>query len=296
MLAGKVVRDAQFAAQALELNGEFGRDVRAEVSAPGTTTFFMSPTTNAPPAIPSGLRIGRDAKITGALTYISPADQSASFMAQPLGGVNFTLREVTAPEVPRAPFAPYEGLLTRVRDFFTVLLIGLLALWLAPKYVSRAVENARTKPLACTAWGLFVLVAGYVLALVVFAALLMLGIVLALTTLGGLSITAFVAAFAGLGLVVTGFTGVVLWGAKVIVACLIGKLLLQRLAHGYADNNIFAFVLGLLLFELVAAIPILGFAVTVVTILLGLGALWYLVYPRKTTLQAPLVNPMPLPA
>jgi hypothetical protein len=131
---------------------------------------------------------------------------------------------------------------------------------------------------------------------VAFVVLLMIGILFAMTTLGGLSVTAFVAAFAGFGLVVTGFTGLVLWGAKVIVAALIGKLVLQRLARDYAENTILAFVLGLLLFEIVAAIPILGFVVTVFTILLGLGALWYLVYRRGETFQAPLIKPSPMPA
>lgn len=294
VLAGKIGRDVQFGGRALELNGEVGRNVRAEVAEPGQIQPPVYYGANQPPAIPSGLRVAKNAKITGKLTYISPVEQTNEILIQPVSGVTYQASQFNVSDTPGP--SPYEWLFARLRDFFTVLIIGAVALWLVPRWVNAAVVNAQTKPLGSTGWGLLVLVAGYVLALVAFAAIVLLGIALGVSTLGGLSVATFGVGFAGLGLLVTVFTAIVLWGAKVIVSYLIGKLILQRFAKDYADNALVAFLLGLVLFEIVAAVPILGPIVTMVVILLGLGAMWYVYYERRTTPPISMPKQAPMPA
>ena len=247
-----------------------------------------------PPPIAAGLRVSKDAKLCGSLTYSSPVDQSGEILVQPEKGVVYQpivsdVRNTPAP-------SPYEWLWTRVRDFFTVLILGGLALWLTPRVVNAAVRNAQTKPLGATGWGLVVLIVGYALAVVALILVVALGILFGVSSLGGLSVATLTAGLAGLGLGVTVFTGIVLWGAKVIVSFVIGKLVLQWVAPDYADNAVLVFVLGLLLFEVLAAIPILGMVVTLVGILWGLGAMWYVYYERRSTPQVPLPKQAPMPA
>jgi cytoskeletal protein CcmA (bactofilin family) len=294
VLGGSVGRDVQFGGQALELNGEVGRNVRAAVSETGQIQRFVSFDSTLPPSVASGLRVSKDAKVGGSLTYASPVEQSNGILAQPTGGVVYQATPSNTQNV-LAP-SPYEWLFTRMRDFFTVLILGGVALVLMPRVVKAAVANAQNKPLASTGWGLVVLIAGYVLAVVAFVVIVALGVVFGISTLGGLSVATFGVGLAGLGLGVTVFTGIVLWGAKVIVSYAIGKLLLQQFAPDYADNTLFAFVLGLVLFEIVAAIPILGTVVTLVAILWGLGALWYVYYERRSTPQVSMPKQAPMPA
>lgn len=294
VLGGRVGRDMQFGGSALELNGEIGRNVRVEVSEPGQIQPYAYYGANLPPAIATGLRVAQDAKIGGKLTYASPMEQSNQILAQPIGGVVYQASPITTENVP-AP-SPYEWLFTRVRDFFTVLILGCLALWLIPRVVNAAVVNAQNKPLGATGWGLVVCIAGFVIGAIAFVAILALGAVFGLTTLGGLSVATFGVGFMGLGLVVTIFTGIVLWGAKVIVSMMIGKLILQRFASQYAENAPVTFLLGLVLFEIVASIPIFGAFVTLVVMLLGVGGMWYVYYERRRTPQVSMPKQAPMPA
>lgn len=294
VLAGRIGRDVQFAGQALELNGQIGRNVSAEVAEPDESPFRMSFGPDMPAAIASGLRVGRNAQIDGQLSYLSTVDQTNEILATPAGGVVFQAQPVTVAVEP--PTVTYEWFFNRVRDFITVLVIGLAALWLARPPVLEAVSHARTKPLAATGWGFLMLLAGYTLVLVAFAALLLFGILLGTSTLGGLATTSLVFGFAGSALYVTIFTAVVVWGTKVIVSLLVGKLLLERFAKQYAESPVTAFLLGLVLFEIVASIPVLGFIVTIATMLLGLGAIWYVFYDRRRAHPVSMTTPAPMPA
>lgn len=295
VLGGRVGRDVQFGGNALELNGEIGRNVRAEVSDPGQPSFFWAPSSNLPPSIASGLRVSQNAKIGGELSYTSSVDQSNEILVTPQGGIRFQQVATSQPATAPTPWW-IETLMNRVRDFVTVLILGGLAILALPRWVNASVANAESKPLAATGWGLLVLVAGYVLAILAFFAILMVAILLGFTTLGGL-VTAFATVgFSGLLLAFTGFTAFVLWGAKVVVACLIGKLLFKQFVPNSADNLLLTFLVGLVLFEVVAAIPFLGPVVTFVTILLGLGAVWYLWYERRKTVGMTMTKPAPMPA
>jgi hypothetical protein len=293
-LNGKIDRDLLFAGQALELNGEIGRNVRAEVSEPGQFPTNLTFGPNAPAAIPPGLRVSRDAKIGGQLSYASAAEQANAILGQPAGGVVFQQLEIETQAAPVV--SPYAWLWPRLRDFFTVLIIGALALWLIPKWVNTSVEHAHTKPLASTAWGLVMLIAAYLIAIVAIIAIVAVGIVIATTTLGGLSAALLGVGLSGFAIYVTLFTALALWGTKVIVACLTGTLLLHAIAKQSEVNRYVAFVVGLVLFEIVAAIPVLGPIVTFVVILLGLGAMWYVYYERRKTTQMLPTKPAPMPA
>lgn len=296
VLSGKVGRDVQFAGQALELNGTFGRNIRVEVAEPNQTPIQMYAGPNMPSQIASGLRVSRNAVIQGQLWYASSVAQADEILATPNGGVVFEAQPIVAQAQPQPTNLVNEWLFARLRDFITVLLVGLVALWLIRPTVKGAAQQAQTKPLAATAWGLLLLVAGYVLAFVLVAVLVAVGIMFGVSTLGGLAFAAFSIGLAGSALFVTLFTAIVVWGTKVIVSLLIGKLVLAQFAKQYAENDIAAFLVGLVLFEIVATIPILGAVVTFVTILLGLGALWYVYYARRTTTKVSMQTHAPMPA
>jgi len=63
---------------------------------------------------------------------------------------------------------------------------------------------------------------------------------------------------------------------KVVVSFLGGRLILARLKPDWAEGRIWPLAVGVVLFVVITAIPILGGLVKLVVVLLGLGALWLL--------------------
>jgi hypothetical protein len=292
-VSGVVGRDVNFAGQALELNGQVTRNVRAEVASPNQVPFTFNIGGTIVPAMPPGLRVGRNANIGGQLSYASSQNQAGEILVQPGGGIAFEPTPI--PEFqPTATVEQYGWLWARVRDFVTVLILGLLALWLLPKWVQRAVEHAQTKPLASTAWGFLVLFGGLLFSALLLVVVLAFGIAIGTTTLGGLAAAIFGVGLSGFALYLTIFFGLVLWGAKVVVSSVVGRLLLRQFAPSYAENRFIAFALGLVLFEIVAAIPFLGPVLTFFVVLFGLGGMWYVYYQRKgMQVSPPRHAPMP---
>jgi hypothetical protein len=80
--------------------------------------------------------------------------------------------------------------------------------------------------------------------------------------------------FSGLGLAFTVFTLLVSYGSKLVVAYLFGRLLLQTLAKQYAGRKFLTLFVGVVVYALVAWIPILGWLIGLVATLIGLGAMW----------------------
>jgi hypothetical protein len=82
---------------------------------------------------------------------------------------------------------------------------------------------------------------------------------------------------------------------KVIVAFLIGRLILTRFAPQMKPIwlNLLSLALGALIYELLRVIPIVGWLVALVTILVGLGAM-FIVVRQRTRPAAPAPIP-PLP-
>jgi hypothetical protein len=233
--------------------------------------------------VPNGLTVGPEASVGGKLEY-QGQDEASIPSGVVTGPVTHT--QPVVPETGRvaepAPTAGERALgwfLGLVRDTFTLLIVGLLLLWLAPGLLRRGSEVLRTKPWPCLGWGLVSCVAVFVAGGVIFFVSLVLALLLGLLTLGKLAaLVAVVGLLLQAGLVV-GFVIAAGLLAKIIVGYLIGRLILRRL-DPMAGRAGWPLVLGIALLALTVSIPYLGVLISIVATLFGLGALWLLVGER----------------
>ena len=172
-------------------------------------------------------------------------------------------------------------LLDRARELVTLLLFGILAAWLLPGALVTVAEKVRTHPLPAAGWGLLAVVAGYVGAVVVGMLVVAAAILVGIITLGGLASTVFGLGFGVLGLAFTVFQFLVSYGSKLVVAYLVGKLLLEALKAG-GPTAYLPVVVGVVLYVVIASIPLLGWLVGAAATLVGLGAIWLAVREMRS--------------
>ena len=279
---GKIGRDLYAGAGALEINGAVGGDVRADVEGPtqdmGPTPYMPFTPPGAPAMLPSGLRISENAQIGGQIAYTSPVDQGNTIETDPAGGVVFStpVPDTTpgyTPEV-SAQFNVGRWLLQRAREFFTLLVLGGFVLWLLPNLLNKVVAKVQSEPLPSTGWGFVTIIVGYAGAVVAAGLVLALAIFFGVLTLGGLGRSIFGVGFSSLGLTMAIFVLLISYGSKLVVAFWGGKWILSKLAPQAAESKIWPLVLGVVLYVLLRAIPVLGWVIGVIVTLLGLGAMW----------------------
>lgn len=164
-------------------------------------------------------------------------------------------------------------ILARLRELITLLLLGVLVIWLLPDLLRQAVDQGREKPLPAAGWGLLAWVAGYVVLSIAAVAVLIVGILLGIVTLGALAGVVFGLGFSSLALVGTAFVLLVKYGSKIVVAVLVGRAILEAAEPEPPAKDFWPLVLGVVLYVLLRAIPIVGWFVGLAATLVGLGAI-----------------------
>ena len=290
IIDGEIGDDVVAGAGALEISGSIGGDILAEVGGPEDGAmpfqFFLPP--GAPTAVQPGLRIADSAEIGGTLNYTSTSDQSGNIDAAPDGGVVFSTPQPDDVGVEAAPdFGPgsdFEGVgyglqvanwfLQRARELITLLALGALVLWQLPDLFNKVINKASTEPLPSTGWGLVTVVGGYVGAAIAGGLVLALGIFFGVITLGGLGRTIFGVGFSSIGLAMAIFVLLVTYGSKLIIAFWGGKWILGKISPQAAETKAWPLVVGVVIYVLLRAIPILGWVIGVIITLIGMGAMW----------------------
>jgi uncharacterized protein YjeT (DUF2065 family) len=291
VILGGSTRNVEIGASAIELRGTINGNATLWVSEPGATgvdptKYWQSNVPDMPASIQPGLRIAESAKITGKLTYTSQTEQAGAIQTAPGGGVVYQTPDPTTSRSARQiqpqveitrRFMGWEGfwLWGLLRNLATILILGGLGLWLAPRIFHKAVAQLQQRSLASLAVGLLMLVAALFAIPVVTIALVVLGLIVGLTTLVDVTGIIFGVGFASLGLAVTVFFTLFLWAGKLVLAFIIGDWLLKRVAPQSVVHPFGALALGALIFASLAAIPLVGFFFTFLADLAGLGALWY---------------------
>jgi hypothetical protein len=296
VLKGSIARDLNASAGAVELDGAVGGDALIRVSAPGqrNPSYFFGPYgAQIPAAISSGLRVGPNAKISGKLAYTSEANQDTAIQGRPEGGIVYLTpvpNERGARPTQPAPAGPFlsalNWLVSFLRNFITLLLLGLLAVWLLPVITRRTSEIVRAKPGQSAGYGFLTVIVGYAAALVAAMVIVALGLFFTVITLGGLSRTVFGLGFSSLALLVTAFTLVVSYVSKLVVAYLVGELILTGASPTLQGRRYLAMTIGVLLYALVRSIPFLGWLIGVIVTIIGMGAIW--LYFRSRREQPPV--------
>ncbi len=164
-----------------------------------------------------------------------------------------------------------------VQEFVTLLVFGLLGIWLFSSFLKRSAGKVEAKPLQSTGIGLLGLVISIALiGVVVLVALLILilGIGLGALNFWDLAVAVWGVGFTSLGLAFWLSLLFVSYGTKVIVAFLVGTLILRRFSPRSLQYKILPLLLGLLIYVLLVWIPYIGWVIAVLVNAIGLGAAW----------------------
>jgi cytoskeletal protein CcmA (bactofilin family) len=274
LLAGTVGQNLAGAVNALTLGGEIGADANVDVDGEegGAAPPGFLPVPQTPiPTVEPGLTLTDTALIGGNLTYQSSTEAQIDPGAQIEGDVVREERPVEEEEATRSPLA--EGVLDALGSLVTLFLVGLLLVWLAPRWIRRRAYTVLDRPLASLGWGLLGLVAFLILGIVILLVTILLAIVLGLLTLGSL-----VALIVVLGLLAEAALVLAFWIstgylAQIVVGFLAGVLLLESVVPGRGAGRVLPLVVGLIVYVILVAIPVLGSIVGLIVVLLGLGAL-----------------------
>jgi cytoskeletal protein CcmA (bactofilin family) len=281
LLAGSVTGDAMLGTGSLELRGEFGGDVFADVGegegADGPPpSMFMPQTGVSMPTIPPGFTITEDARIDGDLEYSQSKD-----IVIPAGVVAGTVTrnepavdpEHARAEPTRAQMA-MEWTLDLIRNIITLVLFGLLLGWLLPSFMKNVMGKLQNQPAASLGWGL-VSCAAFLFVLLLIVVIAAIGtVVFGLLTLGNISGMIFVVGLFAFAELILGFVLAAFFLAQIIVAWQGGKLILSRINPALAEHKVWPLLLGVLIVSLLIAIPFVGRLFWIIIALLGLGALW----------------------
>lgn len=166
-----------------------------------------------------------------------------------------------------------ERFLDVVRRFAIIALFGVLLLWLAPRFTARGTFSMRRGPAQSLGIGLLSLV---IFVAVFIGTMIVVIILVALLAGFGLGWLALTTALAGV------LGGTLLWSALMILLAqlalavaglAIGRLLLERSAGGGTPRTGQALVLGAAVMAVLGAIPLLGWAISLLVQAAGFGAL-----------------------
>ena len=289
---------------ALVISGNIGGNVRADVAAPDTAGFMFVAPPGAPASVPPGIRVTEGAEIGGQLVYISPEEQEDTIQSEPEEGIVFrtpvpdTRQQAQQRDGRGVALLVLQWIIARLRDLVTLLLLGALILWLWPRWLYRAADAVRLQPLLSLGWGLVVWLLGYIGAGIIVFLIVLAAILLGIVTLGGLAFAVLGIGFSLLGLAFIIFWLSVAYLSKIVVAYLIGRWIVLGLTRreepatevvtppgeepgteptprrvertrSVAQDG-WSLVVGVIIYVLLSAIPILGWLIAAVVTLLSL--------------------------
>jgi cytoskeletal protein CcmA (bactofilin family) len=164
-----------------------------------------------------------------------------------------------------------------VQDLVPLFIVGLILIWLMPNLVSKGSKHIRTRPWYTLGVGLLIFVislniVGVVLLLA--ALIFIIGLGFGFLSLWGLAAIWWVLALLALGLAAALFFVMVFFGSRVVISYLLGGLILRKVGETSFLHRLGILSLGMLVFVLVASIPVFGWVASVVAVSFGLGGIW----------------------
>lgn len=276
LLAGNVARNLNVAAGGLQLSGNIGGDVKAEVgeAEKGPSPMFFMPGAPAMPSVPMGLTVDKGAHIGGKLDYTSASEWNIP--AGVVGGVVTHHKPEVEAEEEEVVVSPLSQFLGHLQRLVALLLVGLLIVWVVPGWTKRVADALQAKPLPSLGWGVVTIAATLLAFLVILVAMILLAVVLDLVKLNNLVGTVIVLGLLAIFALAVLFGLAIAYFTKIVVSFLGGRLILGRLNPNWAQGRLWPLVLGLVIFVILTAIPWVGGLISLVVVLLGLGALWLL--------------------
>ena len=281
IINGDIDDEVNFWGSTFIVNGTINGNVFAIVGDPESdssqieTLLLLLPLELDLQLINPGLILGSTGEINGLLSYRGPVE----------GVINGTLStepNYVPPDVVQLTLDE-PGFITGYleatgSDFSTLLIIGILILFFASRFLQAPVANLRTRPFASLGVGLL----GFLLSFPI----VLIFIILSLSLLGFLFIIGFrgvvLAIAVVLGLVNVGgvsiFYFVAIYVTRALVGLAIGRLILRVV---FNRNDVderralqyLALAIGVLLIAAAISLPIIGIIVNALALFLGLGAI-----------------------
>ena len=283
-LAGELTRNLKAGGAAFDLNGFIGGDVNIEMgnaleSTDGMPMAWNSYGENLPEPAQPGLRVGPDAEIIGTLNYTSTVpvqigDQVGGGVVYSTPVPNQSTYEYQRPEKSTPPALNWTWRL--LRNLVTGLILGALALWLVPGLLKRSAAIAGSKTLPALGIGFLAVVLSVPVVLMALGLVAALALLFGLVTLGGLAGLIIWVGLTIITVAVIAFSFVAVYGSKLIVSYLVGKLLFEKVFKAENTSVWVQFFVGIFLLTLLIAIPFIGWLFGLVVSLIGLGVVWYL--------------------
>ncbi len=286
LLAGDIKRNVQVAGGGFELRGNVGGNVKAEVGeAEGNPpmTFPMQSTVPVPSVQP-GLKIDPSAHIGGNLEYTQTKELTfpAGVVAGKIKQIVPQVNEAAAAHKPTQAERVGTWALDMLRSAVTLILIGLLFIWLFPNFLGITTGKLQTSFWPSLGWGIVTYALFFFALFLIILLVVAGGIFFGVLTLGGLSGTVIwlgiLALFAG----ILGFVLATAYVTKVLVGTMLGKWILKYISPAAAQHRVWPMVVGVLVIVLVigmlrfplAPLGFFGWLLNFAIILFGLGALW----------------------
>lgn len=258
---GQVEGDLVVAASALQVKGDVGGDVRGEVSAADQGMTARPPFMPGMPADVEVLEPGLDIDSTATV------------------GGSIAVQEVTAEAVPAETgiFGLPLWLTTRIGEFIALLIVGALFIWLLPRFLPEVSDKLQQQPLPSLGWGL--LISLIVVPLGLFVGLILmiiLAVIANVLTLGELTGSVITLGLAALFFALVAFVFIATTVSQLLVSFLVGRAIWTRLSTGTGGRwtGLGYIALGAVIYEILRAIPVLGFILAVVVMFFGIGAIY----------------------
>jgi hypothetical protein len=302
ILGGTIKRDVNAGVGALNITGEVGRNVTAEVGKPsaqkpsmtgmqftgnGANTYFVP----VEPINP-GIQVASTAKIGGKFSYTSAVNQSNAILVKPAGGIEYVYRAEPDDSAKNSNnFNPLTALLEQVmgilREFMVLVIAGALAVWLIPGWLIRGRDMLSVKPGPSFLWGLLLIISVPIASFLAAILIFLLGIALGIVTFGGLMGQVWMIGLGGIGLFDGIFSAVVFFCSKLVVSLLLGTWIMRILKKDYVGGIIWPLLLGLVAYTILYAVPLfIGWILSAVIIIFGVGAIWLVIQDNYQTRKA----------
>jgi len=283
-VAGTVTGDVLAAAGSTTISGEVGGDVRAGtgqarvegrigedlVLGAGQATVAQGAQIGGDVIVGAG-RLRLDGAVTGSvLGAVGDYTRTGS-----VGGSE----QVTVQQPEPEPTLTERGL-DLLRRYASILVIGVLLLWLVPRAFRGAADAVLGRPLVSFGVGILGFIGVVVLLVLVILVTVLLAVGLGLLGLGPLVGAAVFGGTLAAGVVAFLFFLAVAFGAQATVGLGLGRLLFRGPRRSFLKAFV-ALVIGVAVVVLISAIPVAGGWLEALLVLLGLGALVLMLLPGR---------------
>jgi len=300
LLGANVAGDVQVGTGALEIAGTIGGDVWAEV---GEATegqppmMWTGPSSITMPSVAPGLTIDPDAQIAGDLEYTQNVE--LSFPAGVVAGeIVRKLQPIESGEAADAATAVPENLtakwaLKSVRALMTLIILGLLLVWLLPSMMKSLSEKLRTRPWMSLGSGVIGWAAFFFLFFAILTVMILLAVLFGVLTLGGLSASVVWTGLLVLFALILGFVLITTFLAKIVFGTALGEWILRAAKSPLAEHKVWPMVIGVLITVVVLSLLAfpgvpggIAWLFNTAVVLFGLGAvalkMWRAMRPEAT--------------